>query len=318
LDHVNNQIISIVTNMLNGMLEKRQNFDPRTMMGGTANTLIVSIKNAIKSPGVFLHSFMSHHLNPSIRTQVTSILKEHNHPSSLFMMLMSPFGLFSFVKQKKREVFPNDILVLMNMLHSSQALRSSESWTPICLPGVSPDGFIYAYIYFYTKNIGIVAVTDDASSDMFYALKQKGQEIFKELSQSKLLDSLHNSLMDLPYSEDVANTKNVRHFMIKQIEGSQYTMPRFLPYGNQSKECKKYVKIFSELYEKYLELQATKKKDYFYIEQKYDAYYCIAANAEFILFLDFNQFENRDKLHQAIKELFKWIKAEENKYFIKF
>jgi len=84
------------------------------------------------------------------------------------MMLLSPFGLFSFVKQKKREVYPNDILVLMNMLHSSQALRSSESWTPVCLPGfsffpsktsnicigVSPDGFVYAYIYFYTKNIG--------------------------------------------------------------------------------------------------------------------------------------------------------------------
>jgi len=43
----------------------------------------------------------------------------------------------------------------------------------------------------------------------------------------------------------------------------------------------------------------------------------IAANTEFVLFMDYNQFENRDKLHQAIKDLFKWIKAEESSYFIK-
>jgi hypothetical protein len=317
IDHLNNQVISIITNMINSMLEKRSSFDPRTMMGGTANALIVSIKNAIKSPGPFLHSFMSHQLNTSARSQVTSILKEHNLPDSLFMMLLSPFGLFSLIRQKKREVYPDDILVLMNMLHSSQALRASESWTPVCLPGVSPDGFVFAYIYFFTKNIGLVAVTDSTSSDMFDNLKLKSQSIFKELTQTKLLDTLTNSLLNLPYSEDTPNIKNVRHFMIKSIESSQYTMPRFLPYGDQTKEGKKYVKIFSELYDKYLEVQNVKKKDFFYIEQKNDAYYCIAANTEFVVFLDFNQFENRDKLHQAIKDLFKWIKTEESSYFIK-
>jgi len=79
----------------------------------------------------------------------------------------------------------------------------------------------------------------------------------------------------------------------------------------------RYVKIFAELYDKYLEVQNVKKKDFFYIEQKNEAYYVIAANTEFVLFMDYNQFENRDKLHQAIKDLFKWIKAEESSYFIK-
>ena len=68
---------------MNAMLQKRANFDPRTMMGGTTNLLGISIKNAIKSPGVFLHSFMCHPLNSSTRNQVTSILKEHNHPDNL-------------------------------------------------------------------------------------------------------------------------------------------------------------------------------------------------------------------------------------------
>lgn len=315
IDHLNMQIISLITNMMNKMLSNRPNFDPRTMMGGTVNPLSISIKNAIKSPGVFLHSFMSHPLSSSTRAQVNTILKEHNHPDNIFSMLLSPFGLFSMVKQKKKEIYPNDILLLMNLIHSSQALRTSESWIPVCLPGISPDGFVYAYIYFFTKNIGIVMITDVTTSDMFFSLKQKSLAIFEELT--KLLDTLNNCLLNLPYSEDIPNIKNIRHFMIKSIEGSQYTMPRFLPYGEQSKEGKKYVKIFCELYEKYLELPGAKKKDFFYIEQKQEAYYCIVSNSEFIIFLDYNQFENRDKLHLAIKDLFKWIKAEENNYFIK-
>ena len=129
-----------------------------------------------------------------------------------FVLLLSPFGIFSMIKQKKKEIYPDDILLVMNLIHSSQSLRSSESWVPVCLPGISPDGFVYAYVYFFTKNIGklypelsiiilgIVKITDVTTSDMFYELKEKGKKIFQELSQTKLLDHLNNSLLNLPYS----------------------------------------------------------------------------------------------------------------------
>lgn len=68
--------------MINNALLKREGFDPRPMMGGTSNTLGIAIKNAIKSPGVFMHSFMAHPLNSSIRNQVTNVLKDHNHPDT--------------------------------------------------------------------------------------------------------------------------------------------------------------------------------------------------------------------------------------------
>lgn len=147
-------MISIITNMVNKMLEKRASFDPRTMLGGTQNHMGIAIKNAIKCPGVFLHSFMCHTLHVNYRNEVSKIMKDSLHPETSYMLLLSPFGIFNMVKQKKAEVKPDDILLLINLLHSSQALRASESWVPVCLPGISPEGFVYAYIYFYTKNIG--------------------------------------------------------------------------------------------------------------------------------------------------------------------
>ena len=117
-----------------------------------------------------------------------------------YVLLLSPFGIFSMLKQKKKDVVPDDILLLMNLIHSSQALRTSESWVPICLPGISPDGFVYAYVYFYTKNIGVVMVTDVTTSEMFYELKERGKTIFETLTQTKLIDALNGSLLTLPYS----------------------------------------------------------------------------------------------------------------------
>lgn len=65
--------------MINAHLEKRPSFDPRPMMGGTTNALGICIKNAIKSPGIFLHSFMSHPLNSQVRSTATNILKSYHH-----------------------------------------------------------------------------------------------------------------------------------------------------------------------------------------------------------------------------------------------
>jgi len=62
------------------------------------------------------------------------------------------------------EVHPQDILLLMNLVHSSKGIRDSESWIPVCLPGIGKDGFIYVYIYFIEKDIGII----------FLSLKQDG------------------------------------------------------------------------------------------------------------------------------------------------
>ena len=70
----------------------------------------------------------------------------------------------------------------MNLLHSSQSLRQQASWVPVCLPGISPDGFVYAYVYFHTKNIGLVTITDVTNDDMFFELNTRGKAIFKELA----------------------------------------------------------------------------------------------------------------------------------------
>ena len=69
--------------MINTTLEKRQSYDPRGLLSGTATALGVAIKNSAHSPSYFLHSFMASPLNSTIRSQVTNIIKEKKHPNCL-------------------------------------------------------------------------------------------------------------------------------------------------------------------------------------------------------------------------------------------
>ena len=68
--------------------------------------------------------------------------------------MLTSTHIISLYKSKLIEIHPQDILLLMNLLQSNTSLKSSENWIPICLPGISPDGVVYSYIYYLSKNVG--------------------------------------------------------------------------------------------------------------------------------------------------------------------
>jgi len=132
---------------------------------------------------------------------------------------------------------------------------------PLCLPGISDQGFVYAYVYFYNKNIGIVMITTQTTSEMFFELSKISKSIQEELVTTKLMSSLANSLSLLPYTEEIASIKNLKHFIIQSISLNQYTMPKWNAYGDTSKELKAINKIYAYLYDKYLQSKPMKKEN---------------------------------------------------------
>lgn len=54
-----------------------------------------------------------------------------------------------------------DLHLLLNTLSSSETLRTTESWLPICLPKFNPAGFVHAYVSFVRDDVGLVFVSAD-------------------------------------------------------------------------------------------------------------------------------------------------------------
>jgi len=46
-------------------------------------------------------------------------------------------------------------------------LKNSQNWVPICLPGISSEGFLYAYVHYVNENLVFIQVSDNNSHDIF-------------------------------------------------------------------------------------------------------------------------------------------------------
>jgi hypothetical protein len=69
--------------------------------------------------------------------------------------------IVTLLRPRKHSIHPTDLHLLLNVLSASPALRTSETWLPICLPKFNPDGFVYAFISYIRPEVGLVFVSAD-------------------------------------------------------------------------------------------------------------------------------------------------------------
>ena len=61
-----------------------------------------------------------------------------------------------------------DINVLLNYIFANPSMKNGETWTPICVPGISEDFLLYVYIHYFTVNFGIIIICTDHSGEVFF------------------------------------------------------------------------------------------------------------------------------------------------------
>lgn len=316
LEFLNVQVISLITNVVNKMLTTKENYDPRSLLGGTNNSLGNCIKNSFCSPGIFLNSFMALPMSNSHRSAIQTVIKDNRHPDLLYSILLTPINIIYLQKSKDITFHSQDLLLILNLLQSSISLKNSENWIPICLPGISADGFIYAYIFFFTKNIGIIMITNEISNEMFHNCSQLGKNIQRALNEFKIFDIIEQNLSNLPYSLDVFNCKKINHILIHNTITKQFTMPKYNNYGKISKEAKSYIPKFSNLFIEYVKYGRT-KKEYRYVLKNSNEILCLFTHQEYCIIYSASPFCEMNELHNIENTILKWLKAEESHYFIK-
>ena len=61
-----------------------------------------------------------------------------------------------------------DIIVLMNYIFANPSMKNGETWTPICVPGISEEYILYVYINYYNPNLGVLFISTDHNHDVFF------------------------------------------------------------------------------------------------------------------------------------------------------
>ena len=403
LEYIYNRLMSILTVRFYEKLEDNPS-KCLTAMGGTENLFEQIIQYSSNS---FISLFGSYQILNFLnfgenRDKINKIL-EDNKGNSLYCILMTPYEIISFAHSNQIVVVPSDLILIQNLIFCTEMLRTQESYVPICLPGISDQGFLQLYSHFSEENIGIIFVTENMDPMCFMEFQQKynviynkikdgyiekivecmrknnnikgkysllknkkKQEISDEILVNKLLNEIkkekgillevdnnvkkqeHNKIninssinkstvnkkKDLPRTKTyvVNNTHNnlektttatvsildkVKYGVILNKKYSQYIMINFgMDYRNYNQKEKNLIHKYHQIYDIYNNYKEKDKDEFYYIEKSNNYNNAIYVNEFFIIICSFNFFSNIEEIYKNCKDILKYFKKQENKYFI--
>lgn len=220
LGMLHSKVISTLTNNITTMLISRPNYDARNLMGGTHSSLDCMIKTTARCLH-FIKGFGPSRMPSSQRNMIASVFKNNIHSDVVYGFVMTTNYVIYRYTRKNVGLHHIDAALLSNLITSYTSLRSTMSWTPICLPHFSDEGFLYTWVTLMQEsNIFIVLLSDNASA--FKELKTCGNAIEAELESMKLV--VEESIACMPHPVYTFDVKEVNHFVYFSKNYDQFVM----------------------------------------------------------------------------------------------
>lgn len=154
-----------------------------------------------------------------IRDKLNKILEE-NKGNALYCILMTSYEIITFTYSNQIVVQASDLILLQNLIFCNEILRTQESYVPICLRGVSDQGFLKLYSHFREENIEIIFITENVDPNCFTEFQKKYRDIYDRILEGyseKILQCMRknnnmkgeNSLFRKSKSEEKENKENL-------------------------------------------------------------------------------------------------------------
>ena len=150
LEYLYNQLMSILTISFYSKLEDNPSKCLSTM-SGTENLFEQIIQYSSNSfPSLFNSYQVMNYLEG--RDKLNKIAEECRG-EALYCIIMTPYEIIALARSNQINVVPSDLVLIQTLIFCQEMLRSQESYVPICLPGISAQGYIQFYSNFSEENI---------------------------------------------------------------------------------------------------------------------------------------------------------------------
>jgi hypothetical protein len=187
------QLLSIVTSERMPILEEKPS-SCSTVLSGINESMEQIIEY---SSNTLVGLLSSYQVLPIENRQKLNNICHKYLKNALICCLITPDAkeIISLSKSSIINISFNDIILIQCLIISSDSLRTGESWVPICLPGISSEGFLQLYCNFVTTDkFGIIFVTESQEQKYFNDFVNLSRKIFNEIEEQKLLINIENSL----------------------------------------------------------------------------------------------------------------------------
>ncbi|XP_022752853.1 vacuolar fusion protein MON1 homolog isoform X2 [Durio zibethinus] len=347
LELIYGQMILILTKSINRCFEKNPKFDMTPLLGGTDVVFSSLIHSFSWNPATFLHAYTCLPLAYATRQSAGAILQDVADSGVLFAILMCKHKVISLVGAQKASLHPDDMLLLSNFVMSSESFRTSESFSPICLPRYNPMAFLYAYVHFLDVDTYLMLLT--TSSDAFHHLKDCRIRIEMVVLKSNVLSEVQRSMIDggmhvedlpvdpLPQSGSsphlgqqrlptdsperprepfigIGGPAGLWHFIYRSIYLDQYVSSEFSPPLNNPQQQKRLYRAYQRLYASMHVKGIGPHKTQFRRDE-----ICVLlcwVTQDFELYAAFDPLADKALAIKTCNQVCQWVKDVENEIFL--
>ena len=192
LELLYHQLLSIVTSERMPILEEKPSQCGRILSG-----INESLEQIIEYSNNTMVSLLSSYqvLPIENRAKINSICQQFIG-NALICCLITPDAkeIIALSKSNIINLTFTDMVLIQCLIMSSDSLRNGESWVPICLPGISSEGFLQLYCNFVTTNkFGILYVTESQEQKYFTDFVNLSRKIYDEIEELGYLKYIENS-----------------------------------------------------------------------------------------------------------------------------
>ena len=340
LETIYEQLVFILTSKnIQDILQKRSNFDLRKMLGGTDKIIYSLINRMSNSVDFSFDSTKVLRLSKSVRTQIGDIMMKNRVENKLmFSILISDNRLIHMIRNKKYNMKTKDLLLLMNFVGSAHSsMKSSETWTPICLPGISETQYVYGYINYFTENWCYVMIC--MSTESFFDCQKSQNDTLQDLLQSEcFLNVVNSAKIPEPTIAEVLSIKIpnmqpppensphmqscLRHFICRNKANSQIfgqtVASKFIPPYHTKKEQKRLLRLYKttrEKIEQYCKtISASQTKTYLFTTSSETVFGVWMGNLE--IYATFSLNATKTDMLYVCEQIKAWIKKEDGTLFL--
>ena len=187
LELLYHQLLSIVTSERMPILEEKPS-SCSTVLSGINESLEQIIEY---SNNTLVGSLNSYQVLPIENRQKLNNICRKYLKNALICCLITPDAkqIISLSKSNIINLSFNDMILIQCLI------ITGESWVPICLPGISSEGFLQLYCNFVTTDkFGIIFVTESQEQKYFNDFVNLSRKIYNEIEEQNYLKNIENSL----------------------------------------------------------------------------------------------------------------------------
>jgi len=190
LEYLYNQLMSILTISFYSKLEDNPSKCLSTM-SGTENLFEQIIQYSSKSFTSLFNACQV--LNFFEERNKLNKIAEECRGDALYCIIMTPYEIIALARSNQINVVSSDLVLIQTLIFCQEMLRSQESYVPICLPGISEQGYIQFYSNFSEENIGVIFVTENMDPMCFVKFQEQYNRLYTKLNSENYIEKIMNS-----------------------------------------------------------------------------------------------------------------------------